>query len=79
VHDALQKSTGIRAGVAAAKNRESSSIVSNVNVRVTNYAAARRLIKIKMVSDRLSGRRDPHINDRRNQLPSYWYHLCGNT
>lgn len=37
-HAALQKSTGVGAGFAAAKNRESSSIVSNSNVRVTYVA-----------------------------------------
>jgi hypothetical protein len=52
VHDALQRSTGIRAGVAAAKYRESSFIVSNVNVRVTNYAVAHRLTRFKIFLDR---------------------------
>jgi hypothetical protein len=49
MHAALQKSTGIRAVVAAAKNRESSSIVSNANVRVTSHVGgARRLIRFKI-------------------------------
>jgi hypothetical protein len=52
VHDALQRSTGIRAGVAGAKYRESSFIVSNVNVRVTNYAVAHRLTRFKIFLDR---------------------------
>jgi hypothetical protein len=63
VHAALQKSTGIRAGVAATKNRESSSIVSNVNVRVTNL---RRRMSADQIQDIFGlvtrTERDPHIN-----------------
>jgi hypothetical protein len=72
VHADLQKSTGIRADVAAAKNRESSSIVSNVNVRVTSYLWRTSADQIQDIfGPVITTEKDPQTDDEISQPASY--------